>query len=88
MGFYISVAGPVTFSKSVKTKEVAKYVPLDRLLVETDSPYLTPQPHRGHRNEPGYVRLVAEEIASLRNLSIEDVASATTANLRCLFSIP
>lgn len=88
MGFYISVAGPVTFSKSGKTKEVAKYVPLDRLLVETDSPYLTPQPHRGHRNEPAYVRLVAEEIASLRNLPLEEVAAATTANVRRLFDIP
>ena len=88
MGFYISVAGPVTFSKSGKTKEVAKFVPLDRLLVETDSPYLTPQPHRGHRNEPAYVRLVAEEIASLRNLPLEEVAAATTANVRRLFDIP
>ncbi len=88
MGFYISVAGPVTFSKSGKTKEVAKFVPLDRLLVETDSPYLTPQPHRGHRNEPAYVRLVAEEIASLRNLPLEEVAAATTANVRRLFNIP
>ena len=88
MGFYISVAGPVTFSKSGKTKEVAKFVPLDRLLVETDSPYLTPQPFRGRRNEPAYVRLVAEEIANLRNLSLEELAAATTANVRRLFNIP
>jgi len=88
MGFYISVAGPVTFPKSVKTKEVAKAVPLDRLLVETDSPYLTPQPFRGKRNEPAYVRLVAEEIANLRDISLAELAVATTANVRRLFNIP
>lgn len=88
MGFYISVAGPVTFPKSAKTKEVAQFVPLDRLLVETDSPYLTPQPFRGKRNEPAYVRLVAEEIARLRNSSLEELAEATTRNVRELFSIP
>ena len=88
MGFYISVAGPVTFPKSVKTKEVARFVPLDRLLVETDSPYLTPQPYRGKRNEPAYVRIVAEEIAGLRNISLEELAAATTRNVRNLFAIP
>ena len=88
MGFYISVAGPVTFSKSLKTKEVAKAVPLDRLLVETDSPYLTPQPFRGKRNEPAHVRLVAEEIANLRDISLAELAVATTANVRRLFNIP
>lgn len=88
MGFYISVAGPVTFPKSVKTKEVARYIPLDRLLVETDSPYLTPHPYRGKRNEPAYVRLVAEEIAGLRNISLENLAAATSQNVRRLFSIP
>ena len=88
MGFYISVAGPVTFPKSVKTKEVAKAVPLDRLLVETDSPYLTPQPFRGKRNEPAYVRIVAEEIANLRDISLAELAEVTTANVRKLFNIP
>lgn len=88
MGFYISVAGPVTFPKSLKTKEVAKAVPLDRLLVETDSPYLTPHPFRGKRNEPAHVRLVAEEIANLRDISLEELAEATTANVRRLFNIP
>ena len=88
MGFYISVAGPVTFPKSVKTKEVAKAVPLDRLLVETDSPYLTPKPFRGKRNEPAHVRLVAEEIANLRDISLAELAEATTANVRRLFNIP
>jgi len=88
MGFYISLAGPVTFSNSVKSKEVAKFVPIDRLLVETDSPYLTPHPHRGHRNEPAHVRIVAAEIATLRNFSLEELAAATTANVRRLFNIP
>ena len=88
MGFYISVAGPVTFSKSLKTKEVAKAIPLDRLLVETDSPYLTPQPFRGKRNESAHVRLVAEEIANLRDISLAELAEATTANVRRLFNIP
>ncbi len=88
LGFYISVAGPVTFPKSAKTKEVAKDVPLDRLLVETDSPYLTPQAFRGRRNEPAHVRLVAEEIAALRNLSLTELALATTQNARRLFRIP
>lgn len=88
MGFYISVAGPVTFPKSLKTKEVARFVPLDRLLVETDSPYLTPHPYRGKRNEPAHVRLVAGEIAGLRNISLEELAAATSQNVRRLFSIP
>jgi TatD DNase family protein len=78
----------VTFPKSAKTKEVARYVPLDRLLVETDSQYLTPQAFRGRRNEPAHVRLVAEEIAALRNLSLAELALATTQNARRLFGIP
>lgn len=87
MGFYISIAGPVTFPKSVKTKEVAQFVPLDRLLLETDSPYLTPHPFRGRRNEPANVRLVAEEVAALRNLSPEQLAESTSENVRRLFKI-
>ena len=88
LGFYISVAGPVTFPKAAKTKEVAQFVPLDRLLVETDSPYLTPQAFRGRRNEPAHVRLVAEEIAGLRGLSLPELAWATSENARSLFQIP
>lgn len=88
LGFYLSVAGPVTFPKSIKTKEVARLIPLDRLLVETDSPYLTPHPFRGRRNEPAYVRLVAEEVARLRGISLEEFAAATTENVRRLFNIP
>lgn len=87
LGFYVSIAGPVTFPKSVKLKEVAAAVPLDRLLVETDCPYLTPHPHRGKRNEPAFVRLVAEEVARLRNMELEALAEATTANVKRLFSL-
>lgn len=87
LGFYVSFAGPVTFAKSTKLKEIAAAVPLERLLVETDSPYLTPHPHRGRRNEPAHVRLVAEEIARLRSLSLEAVAEATTNNVKQLFHI-
>jgi TatD DNase family protein len=87
LGFYISLAGPVTFANAVKPKEVAKKVPLDRLLIETDCPYLTPHPHRGKRNYPGYVKLVAEEIASLRGLPAEELAQATKENGSRLFKI-
>lgn len=87
LGFYVSIAGPVTFPKSVKLKEVATAVPLDRLLVETDCPYLTPHPYRGKRNEPAFVRLVAEEVARLRNMELAALAEATTANVKRLFSI-
>lgn len=87
MGFYISLAGPVTFSKSVKAKEVAKKIPLEYLLLETDSPYLTPEPLRGRRNEPANVRWIAEEISKLREISIEALCLATSNNVRRLFGI-
>ncbi len=87
MGFYISLAGPVTFTNAPKVREIAAQIPLDRLLIETDSPYLTPHPHRGQRNESAYVRLVAEAVAKARSLSIEEVAAATTANAKRLFGI-
>ena len=87
LGFYISLAGPVTFNNSQKLKAVAREVPLDRLLVETDSPYLTPHPHRGKRNEPAFVRLVAEEVARLREIDLQTLAKATTENVKRLFSI-
>jgi TatD DNase family protein len=86
LGFYISISGIVTFKNAVMLKEVAKNVPLDRLLVETDSPYLAPVPYRGKTNEPAYVRHVAEEVGRLRNLSLEQVAQATTDNFFRLFS--
>ena len=87
LGFYISVAGPVTFPKSAKTKEVARYVPLDRLLVETDAPYLAPIPHRGKPNLPQYVREVAEFLAMVRGERFEDLAAQTTANFKRLFPL-
>ena len=74
MNFYISFGGPVTFKNAKKPKEVAKEIPLDRLLIETDCPYLTPHPFRGKRNEPSYVKYVAEAIAELKGLSFEEVA--------------
>ena len=87
MGYYLAIGGPVTFKNAAKVQRVAAQIPLDRLLVETDCPYLTPHPHRGHRNEPAYVRLVAEEIARIRNISLEELATATTANAKRLFGI-
>ncbi|MFS0784133.1 TatD family hydrolase [Bacillus sp. 1P06AnD] len=87
MNFYISFGGPVTFKNARNVKEVAAQIPLDRLLVETDCPYLTPHPYRGKRNEPGYVKLVAEEIASLKGLPFEEIAAATTENAKKLFGI-
>ena len=87
MNFYISLGGPVTFKNAIKPKEVAKAVPLDRLLIETDCPYLAPHPYRGKRNEPSYVRLVAEQIADLKEVSFEEAAKATTENANRLFKI-
>lgn len=88
MGLYISFAGPLTFTKSVKLREIAAVVPLERVLIETDSPYLTPQPHRGQRNEPFYVKLVGEELAKIRGLEAEEVAKVTFENARRLFGLP
>jgi len=85
LGFYISFSGIVTFRNAQALKEVARFVPLDRLLVETDAPYLAPVPHRGKTNEPAYVRHVAEEIASLRQQPFEAVAETSTANFFRLF---
>lgn len=87
MNFYISLAGPVTFKNAKEVKEVAKVVPLDRLLIETDAPYLAPHPYRGKRNEPAYVKLVAEEIARLREMSLEDVSRITTENALKIFRL-
>lgn len=86
LGFHISFSGIVTFKNAVELKAVAQTVPLDRLLVETDSPYLAPVPYRGKTNQPAYVLHVAEEIARLRELPLETVAQTTTANFFRLFS--
>jgi TatD DNase family protein len=85
VGFHLSLAGIVTFPRALELKEVARMVPLDRLLVETDSPYLAPVPHRGKRNEPAHVARVAEVIAELRNTSTEAVVEATGENFARLF---
>src|SRR5690606_7746534 len=80
LNFYISLGGPVTFKNAKKPKEVAEAVPLHRLLIETDCPYLAPHPYRGKRNEPGYVKLVAKQIAEIKGLTYEEVAEATMEN--------
>jgi TatD DNase family protein len=85
LGFYISFSGIVTFRNANALREVAVKVPLDRILVETDSPYLAPVPYRGKTNQPAYVRQVAEEIARIRGMSFEALAGATTANFENLF---
>ena len=87
MNFYISFSGIVTFKNAKEVQEVAKQVPLERMLVETDSPYLTPVPYRGKPNQPGYTRYVAEFIAELKGISFEQVAEQTTANFFKLFNI-
>jgi TatD DNase family protein len=87
MGFYISVGGPVTFKNARKIVEVVEKIPLDSLLIETDCPYLTPHPYRGKRNEPAYVRFVAEKIAEIKNISFEEVAAVTKENGMKLFKI-
>lgn len=86
-GFYIALGGVVTFKNAKKAHEVAKNIPLEHLLLETDAPYLTPEPYRGKRNEPAYTKFVAEEIAKLRGISPDEVANATTQNARKVFGI-
>ncbi|WP_153718016.1 TatD family hydrolase [Eikenella corrodens] len=86
LGFYISFSGIVTFKNATAIQEAARYVPLDRLLVETDAPYLAPVPKRGKPNEPAYVRHTAAFVAQLRDDSLENIAQATTANCLRLFN--
>ncbi|MDX8384924.1 MAG: TatD family hydrolase [Gallionella sp.] len=85
MGFYISFSGIVTFKNAKQIKEVAQRVPLERILIETDSPYLAPVPYRGKLNQPAYVKHVAEEIATLRGISLDEVGQRTTENFERLF---
>lgn len=87
MGFFISFSGIVTFKNAGGLKEIAKRVPLSSMLIETDAPYLAPVPYRGKTNQPAYVKHVAEEIAQLKGISVEDVAQATTENFFRLFKI-
>ena len=84
-GFYIALGGVVTFKNAKKTKEIAEKIPLEFLLLETDAPFLTPVPHKGEENEPAYTRYVAEEIAKIKNMSIDEVDKQTTANACNLF---
>lgn len=88
MGFYISFSGIVTFKNAIELQDVARRVPLERMLIETDSPYLAPVPYRGKTNQPAYVLEVARKIAALKGLAIEAVAQATTHNFLSLFKIP
>jgi TatD DNase family protein len=87
MGFYIPFSGIVTFKNAVELKEVARQVPLERQLVETDAPYLAPVPYRGKRNEPAYGRHVAEHVAELREIPFEALTAATTTNFTRLFKV-
>lgn len=86
LGGYISFSGIVTFKNALEIQDVAKFVPADRFLVETDAPYLAPVPHRGRSNEPGFVRHTAEKLAQLREVPLETIADQSTANFRRLFS--
>ena len=87
LGFYISIGGTVTFKNARVVKEVAEAVPLDKLLIETDCPYLTPEPYRGKRNEPMFVKYVAQKIVEIKDISFEELAKATNKNTKELFRI-
>src|SRR3954467_10682184 len=84
IGFYISFAGNVSFPKAENIREVAKQIPLNRMLIETDSPYLAPVPHRGKRNEPAFVVNTARKLAAVRGVAVEAIADCTTRNFRAL----
>ena len=86
-GWYIALGGVVTFKNAIKMKDVAREVPLEKLVLETDSPYLTPVPFRGKENKPGYIKYVAEEIAKIRDMQIEEIIDITTRNAEEFFEI-
>jgi len=88
LGFYISFSGIITFKTAEALRDVARFVPLDRCLIETDSPYLAPVPYRGKVNNPAYVPYVARQLAALKALPVEAVAQATSANFERLFGLP
>lgn len=85
-GFYLGISGPVTFKKAIQLQEIARAIPLDKLLIETDAPYLTPHPFRGKRNEPAHVYYIAEKIAELRGVSPDDVGNISANNAKILFN--
>ncbi len=87
LGFYISFAGNITFKSAAVLREVAAFVPLDRLLIETDAPFLAPQAYRGKRNEPAFVAETAKAVAAAKNITAAEVAAKTEANARALFGI-
>ena len=87
MGFYIGIGGVVTFKNSKKLQEVAKAMPLERLVLETDCPYLAPDPHRGERNDSSYISYVADKIAELRGISTRELVDITTANAKRMYRI-
>jgi TatD DNase family protein len=88
IGFYLSFSGPVTFAKATTLHEAARRAPLDHILTETDSPYLTPNPYRGKRNEPTYVCFVAERLATLREMPLEELTVAVWRNAEAVFNLP
>jgi len=88
LGFLLSFSGVITFQNATMLRDIVKTVPMDRILVETDSPYLTPAPHRGKRNEPAHVRLVAEKIAAIQGMTADQIAELTSQNARRVFKIP
>ena len=85
LGFYISLSGILTFKNGGELRETAKKLPLDRIVVETDAPYLTPVPYRGKRNESSYIKLIADKLAEIKKVSVEEVAAITTANAEKIF---
>ena len=87
LGFYISVAGPITFKNSKNAEEIANLIPLDKMLIETDRPYLSPEPVRGTRNDPRNVKYTAQKIADFRNISLEEIARETYNNTKTIFNI-
>lgn len=88
MGYYVSIPGTVTLKSAAQTQEVAARIPLDRMLLETDAPFLTPLPRRGQRNEPSFVLYTAQKVAELRGIPLEEVAQQTSTNTRQLFNLP
>jgi TatD DNase family protein len=88
LGYYISIPGTVTYKKASQVKDVAANIPLERLLIETDSPFLAPVPKRGKRNEPLFVSFTAQEVARLRDIEFEEVARVTSENAQILFDLP